>query len=280
VRVLTLLLATWLALQAAYECPMHPEVQAAVAGNCPRCGMALVPRSADRAAGEYRMHVDTQWSTPLEGRLRLRFENANGATATAFQTVHEQDLHLFIVGRDGRYFDHVHPARNGEGFEIDVSLPEAGDYMLFADFVPTGGMPQLLQQLIVTPPARRRVSARGALPPEGVFDRVQEGLGVHLEAEELRAGTPALLTFTVTDAASGKPIRNLELLLGASGHLFFAHENLTEAAHSHPLEQESGPRIRFLTRFALPGRYRVWLQIKHEGRVVTADYVLDVPPPR
>ncbi|MFV5699783.1 heavy metal-binding domain-containing protein [Flavobacterium sp. ZT3R17] len=28
----------------AYTCPMHPEVQSDVPGNCPKCGMALVKK--------------------------------------------------------------------------------------------------------------------------------------------------------------------------------------------------------------------------------------------
>lgn len=270
-----------LALQTAgYECPMHPEIQSAVPGTCPRCGMALLPRSADRAAGEYRMHLETQWTFPLQARLSMRFEDGRGSRVTSFESVHEQQLHLFIVSRDGKYFDHLHPVRRGDMFEIDVRFREAADYMVFADFVPTGGTPQLLQQMIVTPAAKAGPPSDTAFAAVSGADRTQDGIAVHLEVEELRAGTPALLTFTVADAATGKPIQNLEPLLGATGHLFFANDDLTEAAHSHPLEMDRGPRIRFLTRFALPGSYRVWLQLKRDGRVITVDYALQVPPPR
>lgn len=31
---------------AVYTCPMHPEVKAAEASKCPRCGMKLVPQGA------------------------------------------------------------------------------------------------------------------------------------------------------------------------------------------------------------------------------------------
>ncbi len=34
---------------AGYTCPMHPEVHSPTPGNCPKCGMTLVPVAA---AGE------------------------------------------------------------------------------------------------------------------------------------------------------------------------------------------------------------------------------------
>ena len=31
-----------------YTCPMHPEVQSATPGRCPKCGMNLVPRVPEK----------------------------------------------------------------------------------------------------------------------------------------------------------------------------------------------------------------------------------------
>ena len=35
---------------SSYECPMHPEVMAAEPGECPKCGMTLIPTSKDPAS--------------------------------------------------------------------------------------------------------------------------------------------------------------------------------------------------------------------------------------
>ena len=40
------------AAEAAYVCPMHPQVTAAGPGQCPICHMALVPRPGNGTGGE------------------------------------------------------------------------------------------------------------------------------------------------------------------------------------------------------------------------------------
>ncbi len=37
--------------ETVYTCPMHPEVQSAEPGNCPKCGMVLTPKSETGDAG-------------------------------------------------------------------------------------------------------------------------------------------------------------------------------------------------------------------------------------
>lgn len=47
------------AVGVAFTCPMHPEVEEAGPGDCPKCGMALEPRGG--AAVETR----TEWTCPM-----------------------------------------------------------------------------------------------------------------------------------------------------------------------------------------------------------------------
>ena len=80
--------------------------------------------------------------------------------------------------------------------------------MVFADFVPAGALPQLLRRLIVTPGFRGRMDV-AALVPQSTDQQV-DGLRFSLKVEEFRAATPSLLTFTVSDARTGVPLRDLE----------------------------------------------------------------------
>jgi hypothetical protein len=242
--------------------------------------MALLRRSADPAAPEYLMEIDARWArSGPSARLFFHFRTADGKPAEDFQVVHERTLHAFIVSRDLQFFEHAHPARLRRGeFLLPVSFPALGEYMVFADFVPEGALPQMLQQLLVTPGFRGRMEPVALKP--ALTDQLVDGLRFVIQVEEFRAATPSLLTITVSDAQTGEPVKDLEPYLGASGHLFFANADFTDATHSHPLESNTGPSIRFLTRFNAPGIHRVWLQAQRKGRVVTVVWTLDVPEAR
>ena len=43
-------------MKDTYTCPMHPEVRQDRPGNCPKCGMKLVPVKKLRAPGEHGGH--------------------------------------------------------------------------------------------------------------------------------------------------------------------------------------------------------------------------------
>lgn len=45
-----------------YTCPMHPEVQQAQAGDCPKCGMHLVAKAGQQQAHTYTcpMHPEVR----------------------------------------------------------------------------------------------------------------------------------------------------------------------------------------------------------------------------
>lgn len=58
---------------------------------------------------------------------------------TAFETAHDEDLHLIVVRTDGAEFRHVHPEMDAEGtWSVPWSWNAAGTYRVYADFVPAG----------------------------------------------------------------------------------------------------------------------------------------------
>ncbi len=247
--------------------------------------MALV-EIPDRSDASYWLDAEAEPAAvpagrPVNLRLTVRERETNEAV-TAFETIHERLLHLFIVSHDLSYFDHVHPGAVKEGtFEIPLTLPKAGAYRLVADVLPTGAAPQTLQHTIVTAGAAAPLTPVPAEPETEVLEAVREGVRARLVAKDARAGGDAHIAIEMTDARTGAPVTDLEPYLGAWGHMLLAHTSLRDVAHSHPYLEETtagGPTVTFQTLFARAGWYRVWTQVQRGGRVLTFGFTLRVAP--
>jgi hypothetical protein len=92
------------------------------------------------------------------------------------------------------------------------------------------------------------------------------------------------MKFTLADAASGEPIRDLEPYLGAFGHTLILSEDLQDYVHSHPTEGPDsdvsrglgGPTVTFEGYMPRPGRYRSWTQFQRDGQLTTVPFTFQV----
>jgi hypothetical protein len=268
--------------QQVYWCPMHPEIRGQAGDTCPICRMALVPAArSDYRAYTLDVEIVPRALRPRE-KAHVRFyvrDPQSGATVRRFDLVHERVFHLFVVSRDFEYFAHVHPTLHPDGaLDVDVEVPRPGAYQLIADFVPTGGAPQLVQKSFVTAGFDGPLSEVPELAPDRA-DKIVSGTRVTLTTPEALAGREQLITFDLRDEASGAPVHDLEPYLGATGHLLFASADLTIAAHSHPVAQLStagGPTVVFQVLFPRAGNYRMWVQFQRRGDVLTAPFTVPV----
>jgi hypothetical protein len=280
--------AVWLVLgapQTAQElwCPMHPDVRSTASGTCRECGMALVP-IPDNTAASYWLDVAAEPAAVVAGRptrlhLTIR-DRATNATVSRFEQMHERLLHLFVVSRDLSFFDHLHPdsAKDG-GFDVSLTLPRPGAYRLVADVLPTGAMPQTLQDTIVTAGAAAALTTPPPVFTAEVLEAQDGGVRARLVPANARVGADAHVVVELADAKTGDPIADLEPYLGAWGHMLLSSADQSDIVHSHPLIQETdagGPAITFQTLFARPGWYRVWTQVQRRGRLLTFGFTVRV----
>lgn len=268
----------------AYWCPMHPTIRGQQGDVCPICHMALVAAySADYEP--YDIDVSTKPRAPKAERtteIRLTIRNPiTHAPVKNFEVVHERVLHLFILNQDLEFFAHVHPEIQSDGsFLQRTVLPRAGVYRLIADFLPVGGVPQLVQKAVVTG------GFDGSLLPNAqiaadMAAKVVDGIQIKLSMPRPVAGREQLLTFEFFDAETGSPVRDLEPYLGAVGHLLLASADLQTVAHSHPVADMSGavgPTIVFQAMFPRPGMYRFWVQFQRHKRVLVAPFTVEARP--
>ena len=276
---------------SGYICPMHPNEVKAEPGTCSICGMTLVAGDP-MATADYLMRVTIEPRAPKPGqKTRFRFQVMHpltGEAVTEFAEVHDKLFHLFIVSRDMAHFSHEHPVLEKDGtFSYEHTLPVAGHYMLFADFMPVGGGPQMLAAPLVTAGFDGDITASvPALAPDKSWVKAANGVTVALQIEpsKLIAHEEIDVPIHFTDEKTGEPVKDLQRYLGAFGHAMMLNDDMTEHVHAHPEEMlegttvtaGGGPDLVFHALFPRPGHYRIWLQFLRRDVLSTVPFTVRV----
>jgi hypothetical protein len=222
------------------------------------------------AEGGYAMAPDAA-TLPLgrETSFAFRIAGPDGRPVTDLDIAHERRMHLIVVRRDLSGYQHLHPSLGPDGrWRVALALPRAGVYRAFADFRVAGRPVTLATDLFVGGPFRPV-----ALPAPAAADR-SGAYRAELAAPRLAAGRPAVLAYALS--RGGRPLDGVQPYLGADGHLVALREGDLAFAHLHPEESGTPGTIRFAADLPSPGRYRLFLQFRHDGRVRTVAHTVEV----
>lgn len=208
--------------------------------------------------------------------VRLRVVRASGETVRDFDVEHTKRMHVIVARRDLSGFQHLHPRQDADGsWSVAVKLDDAGSYRLFADFSHDDEKATLATDLRVDGAADLR-----PLPAPAATATSDGGYDVRLASSRARPGEEADLRFTVSK--DGEPVTT-EPYLGAGGHLVALREGDLAFLHVHPTDGGHGgetatdaARIGFAATFPTEGRYRLFLQFKHEGAIQTVAFTQEV----
>ena len=195
------------------------------------------------------------------------------------------------------------------------SMP-AGTYRLYADIVHSNGFPETLTADLIVPadlpPAPLAPEDASAAPPPlsqgelGTAYKLPDGYTMVWDRpQELSANTAYAFRFRLLDTA-GQPATDARPYLGMAGHAAFVKTDGTVFAHTHPegsaamqavmlangstdadamggmdMTSSSGadpisPVVEFPYGFPSPGRYRIFIQMKHANTVETGVFDADV----
>jgi len=139
------------------------------------------------------------------------------------------------------------------------------------------------RELVAGEPSRTGAALTPDLTPKTV-----DGITVALDGPEtIRAGEPARFAFTLT--RDGAPVTDLAPYLGAAAHVAIVSEDASDFAHTHgeavgtaspgddghPVPAAFGPEVRVEHAFPKPGRYKLWVQIGHDGKVLTVPFAAE-----
>jgi len=229
---------------------------------------------------------------------------------------HGKLMHLFMV-RDGSLdaLAHLHPiARSAAALDFDANLPllPAGRYRVYGDIVHDSGFAQTLVSSVDVPAGGGTAATAtdpddswftGASQPEQALASYALADGSRLVWERgnapIAAGVERDLRFSVQDA--GGADLSVEPYMGMAAHVVVAGRDGSVFAHLHPSgsismaamqrfagASDSDPHAGHMTTlngrvgipYAFPkaGAYRLFVQVKRTGTVMTAAFDLDARP--
>ena len=211
-----------------------------------------------------RLVVDTpELPRGRAATLRFKVVDERDRVVRDFDVEHTKRMHLIVARRDLTGFQHLHPRQAADGsWSTRVRLPDAGSYRMFADFS--------RDEESVTLAADLRVDGAADLvplpaPTPGATS--DGGYQVRLDAGRVEPGREADLRFAISrDGRAVEP----QPYLGARGHLVALREGDMAFLHVHPGADG------YMATFPTAGRYRLFLQFKHEGRVQTVAFTQEV----
>jgi hypothetical protein len=229
-------------------------------------------------------------------RVSFVIRQPNGKPLTSFRhgPGPHTGVHLIVVRRDLSTIVHRHPSIAHDGTISDaITFTKPGPYRVVVDAYPNTSGPQRNFQLF----GSLRVAGTYVpqpLPPTATSD-VVDGYHVALHGNpNLHAIQAGFLTATVTDP-SGKPAR-FTPWYGALAHAIFFRSGSLDYFHTHVCApgasgctsvlgatkvtgSSSTPgKLTVGVLVPAPGRWRLFLQTRVNGHVLTAPFTLTVKP--
>ena len=211
-------------------------------------------------------------------RLTINVSDNNAQSINQFDTFQEKLMHLIIVSDNLQNFDHIHPTYKEKGrFEVEATFPQAGNYTLFSDYKPSG---QKEQVSVLKTQVEGNTSSLPSIDLSTTKTIANTKVNLLFSQPTLKAGQEVKLTFDLKQVANNQPIADLQPYLGERGHLVILKQSspLTRGdyIHAHAIKDTSGGKVEFITSFPQPGKYKLWGQFNRNGKIVVADFWVNV----
>lgn len=210
--------------------------------------------------------------------LAIDIQDKNGKAIASFHRYQEKLMHLIVVSDNLQYFNHIHPQYKGNGrFEVATNFPHPGSYTLFSDYKPAGQKEQV-SVLKTQAPGKNLTSTKIDLNSNKTFADTKVNFST--SQTTVKADEEVHLIFKLQNPASDRPIADLQPYLGEKGHLVILRQSsplkVTDYIHAHAMKSTPPGEVHFMTSFPQPGNYKLWGQFNRNGKIITADFWVNV----
>jgi rubrerythrin len=281
-------------LPPLWSCPMHQELMKTAAGNCPICGMPLEPIYVTQPQLTESPIIGAEIITdgPLEVgkranlRIRLFFlDNSQPVGLSDLEETHTRKIHLLISDITENDYHHEHPEPAGDGEYAFSFTPQRPDtYRVWADLLPVRTHVQQYSVADIPSSTSRqaKLAENEAENRHAEIDGYKFELSFEKDVIHERDTVAGKLRVTEPD---GQPCKKLGVVMGAFGHFVGFGDEFATVLHLHPTgplitdpEARSGPELPFYFRSNKTGLFRLFAQVKIEGKDFFPRFVLRVQP--
>lgn len=245
-------------------------------------------------------------SSPAGNILTLRANSSdqNWRDRTPLVADHGKLMHLFLIKKDDMSaFAHLHPGKAGDdNFEAVLPPLVSGEYSVYAEVTHESGLARTLVSTVTLPPPTQN----GPLtdPDDSFWPHEPGDITIRqLSTNVLASREEVVLRFDAL-GPDGAPAP-LEPYMGMWSHAAVRATDGSVFTHLHPsgtismtaqelfARRERGENLRkpidvmcgrperellFPYSFPKPGKYRIWVQVRSAGKVITSHFDLQVVP--
>ncbi len=253
---------------------------------------------------------------PADLRLEVRQVRPRNELVQDAIPDHGKWMHLALVRSDASRFIHLHPTQKEKGvFTFSFTPPGSGTYTYFGDVLRASGESDTVTGTIEVGEGASSVNIASGDPDDsyavqpplaGASDRDAWDVGDGFRIRWLNRPEGAVPLLRLVEPrfrlerADGTPVGAVDGYMGMAGHLMALRADHRVFAHVHPMGTTSAPMALAMLRGEIPdhaamghamsfdpevafpyafpqrGLYRIWVQMKHEGKVRTGVFDAEV----
>jgi len=203
-------------------------------------------------------------------------------TLDDLKEVHTQKIHLLIIDSGLKDYTHVHPKPSDEPgvYEFSWKPNTKGHYRIWADLVPIASDKQEFAIADLTKENKTKTQIDKTVS----FNSTVDGMNFKLsfDTDKLIVGKASMGKIIVTDS-KGKPVKDLQVLMGTFAHIVCFGEDFKSIIHIHPMGAEptevtalGGPEIDFHIEPMHAGFIKLFAQVLVKDKEVYAPFGLMV----
>lgn len=242
--------------------------------------------------GHHDMAMPLRVSTTLQSPLRpgqtshvllklVRADNDQPVGVADLAVVHTQRLHLLVIDPSLSDYHHIHPVptQNPGEWEFDFTPRKDSVYKIWADVTLADTKTQSYIPFTIGPTN----AMPGPVDQTAAAEATVEGYHFTLRFDAPPGvGKMATGRLAVTDA-NGKPVDQLQPVMGAFAHIVGFDEKARSVLHMHPMGQEptaederGGPELMFHFNPEKPGFVKIFAQVRIHDKDIFAPFGVHV----